>query len=583
MNYFVGMIPLCATSLFKKISPKKDILFLSFLEIYNEKVYDLLVPASSNFANAIIPDLAIREDAHKNILIPQMTKISIQNEEEFEKWWNIGCKNRTTAATKLNAQSSRSHSILILQLDPSAFLDCPERTKLTAAPSKLHLIDLAGSEDNRKTDNKGVRMMESTSINTSLFVLGKVVDALNQQNKDGKGNLAVRIPYRDSKLTRLLQDSLGGKSIALMIANVSPLPDHFHETFNTLTFASKSKHISNFVQMALKAVVPSPQIVENAKIQDWKFCQKRPLSELPNTGLLEASPYTNKKSKMTTNNPLRDNIFCLTEQDQLVKNEKLLSDKVEQLLMHKLQNGNGFLTPYLEKKFCQSTSLYQDHLKKSLFKANGSQASVSQLEISLEEDDMAYMKAFMTPNTRGKTARAIVQRALQLETEAGLKSPQNSLEWLEVLQNYRLAAKLLPTNEKLQKKITLLEDTLKNFEKLNKYSSPCNDGNSALESTPIVMKAASKKKKFSLDETGCSTRLSNGSTTIEPYIYPESLRPIKELSSGDLCLYTEKCLQSILNFGTKKQIMSLPGIGVKRYVKLETERNSNGYFYNVRK
>jgi len=101
----------------------------------------------------------------------------------------------------------------------------------------LYLIDLAGSEDNRKTDNKGERMTESSSINTSLFVLAKVVNALNSKSE--------RVPYRDSKLTRLLQDSLGGASVGVIIANVAPSYSHYINTQNTLNFANKSRQITN--------------------------------------------------------------------------------------------------------------------------------------------------------------------------------------------------------------------------------------------------------------------------------------------------------------------------------------------------
>ena len=125
-------------------------------------------------------------------------------------------------------------------------LACPDGARILCA--KLHLIDLAGSEDNRRTENAGVRLLESGNINKSLFVLGKVVDALNQHS--------ARIPFRDSKLTRMLQDALGGKASAVMIANVSPSEVHYLETHNTLNFASKSKQITNRVTVSLADSAP---------------------------------------------------------------------------------------------------------------------------------------------------------------------------------------------------------------------------------------------------------------------------------------------------------------------------------------
>lgn len=200
---------------------------VSYLEIYREKVYDLLAP------NPAGTDLPIREDAHRNIIVPDLTAVPIANLTEFDRVWMRGVGNRRTAATKLNAHSSRSHSCLTLQVPVTS----EAGTRLFA---KLHLIDLAGSEDNRRTANAGERLAESGAINRSLFVLGQVVDALNTK--------ALRVPFRDSKLTRLLQDSLGGNAYALIIANVAPCESFLLDTCNTLNFAAKSRLIQNHIK-----------------------------------------------------------------------------------------------------------------------------------------------------------------------------------------------------------------------------------------------------------------------------------------------------------------------------------------------
>lgn len=140
--------------------------------------------------------------------------------------------------------------------------------------SKFHLIDLAGSEDNRKyslasthfclslifirTNNKGIRMQESSSINTSLFVLGKVVEALNRGD--------ARVPYRDSKLTRLLMDSLGGSARGIIIANVAPGRSSYSNSLATLTFASKSRKVVNRVSINETVVQPVPSFPKTAKM-----------------------------------------------------------------------------------------------------------------------------------------------------------------------------------------------------------------------------------------------------------------------------------------------------------------------------
>ncbi|XP_033627005.1 kinesin-like protein KIF22 [Asterias rubens] len=196
----------------------------SYLEIYQEKVYDLLEVKSQ--------DLPIREDRDRTIFIPNLAEREIKSLQEFHTLFVPASKNRTTAATKLNSRSSRSHSILLLKVVKKQHLP-PYRKQI----GKAYLIDLAGSENNKRTGNQGIRLKESGAINTSLFVLGKVVDALNQ----GLG----RIPYRDSKLTRLLQDSLGGSAHACMVTNIAPEETNYMETYTALNFASKSRQIVN--------------------------------------------------------------------------------------------------------------------------------------------------------------------------------------------------------------------------------------------------------------------------------------------------------------------------------------------------
>ncbi|XP_060951105.1 kinesin-like protein KIF22 [Limanda limanda] len=226
-----GMIPRAVRELFNLVKAKDEdegwdySIGMSYLEIYNEKVLDLLSPGSH--------DLPIREDKDKNILIPGLTHTTISSFSEFDKLFMPATLNRTTASTKLNERSSRSHAILLIKVvrTQRAF---PNRQQT----GKLYLVDLAGSEDNRRTGNQGIRLKESGAINLSLFTLSKVVDSLNS-------GTAVRVPYRDSKLTRLLQDSLGGSAHSVMITNIAPEYKYYFDTFSALNFAAKSKLIVN--------------------------------------------------------------------------------------------------------------------------------------------------------------------------------------------------------------------------------------------------------------------------------------------------------------------------------------------------
>ncbi|KAM5198066.1 kinesin-like protein KIF22 isoform 1-T1 [Hipposideros larvatus] len=212
---------------------------MSYLEIYQEKVLDLLDPASG--------DLVIREDCRGNILIPGLTQKPIASFADFERHFLPASGNRTVGATRLNQRSSRSHAVLLVKVDQRERL-APFRQR----EGKLYLIDLAGSEDNRRTGNKGLRLKESGAINTSLFVLGKVVDALHQG--------LPRVPYRDSKLTRLLQDSLGGSAHSILIANIAPERCFYLDTLSALNFAARSKEVINrpFTNESLQLHVLAP-------------------------------------------------------------------------------------------------------------------------------------------------------------------------------------------------------------------------------------------------------------------------------------------------------------------------------------
>ncbi|KAJ2159095.1 hypothetical protein GGF46_003296 [Coemansia sp. RSA 552] len=199
---------------------------ISYYEIYKEAVFDLLKPQESGAG------LSIREDANRRIFVAGLSEKTVTSYEQFDMLYQKACRNRRTASTKLNNHSSRSHAILTVQVQ---WKDDVGAGKVWSG--RLHLIDLAGSEDNRRTENGRDRMAESSAINRSLFVLGQVVEALNAG--------ASRIPYRDSKMTRILQDSLGGESLGMMIVNVAPGEFFLQDTHNTLSFATKSREVVN--------------------------------------------------------------------------------------------------------------------------------------------------------------------------------------------------------------------------------------------------------------------------------------------------------------------------------------------------
>lgn len=202
----------------------------SYLEIYNEEIHDLL---DSN-AGKQPRKLDLKEDPQKGVFVKDLTQNIVKSIPEIEKAMNFGTNNRKTASTAMNQDSSRSHSIFTIYIETAEDIQGEQRIKA----GKLNLVDLAGSERSSKTGATGQTLKEGIKINLSLTALGNVISSL----VDAKSQ---HIPYRDSKLTRLLQDSLGGNTKTVMIAALSPADYNYDETLSTLRYASRAKAIKN--------------------------------------------------------------------------------------------------------------------------------------------------------------------------------------------------------------------------------------------------------------------------------------------------------------------------------------------------
>lgn len=236
-----GIIPRSFDHIFEAMSVTTGVRYLplvSYLEIYNENIRDLLNP------NSTTSSLTLKELPTEGIVVQNLSTHAVHNAEECEQLLGIGSKNRMVGATLMNAGSSRSHSIFTINLEQITTSNGRDDTcetvnyEASIKRGKLNLVDLAGSERQAKTGATGDRLKEATKINLSLSALGNVISAL----VDGKTK---HIPYRDSKLTRLLQDSLGGNTKTLMIACISPAAYNYDETLSTLRYASRAKNISN--------------------------------------------------------------------------------------------------------------------------------------------------------------------------------------------------------------------------------------------------------------------------------------------------------------------------------------------------
>ncbi|PVI03835.1 kinesin-domain-containing protein [Periconia macrospinosa] len=224
----------------------------TYVEIYNEQLRDLLVPEHTPQHER--PNVTIREDTKGRILLTGLTQIAINSVEDLLNALNFGSAIRQTDSTAVNAKSSRSHAVFSLNLVQKKSGSAPltKREKRMSVPieamsgsseslvtvdSKLHFVDLAGSERLKNTGAQGERAKEGISINAGLASLGKVISQLSSRSH------GAHVSYRDSKLTRLLQDSLGGNAITYMIACVNPAEFHLSETLNTVQYAQRARAI----------------------------------------------------------------------------------------------------------------------------------------------------------------------------------------------------------------------------------------------------------------------------------------------------------------------------------------------------
>ncbi|KAL0639545.1 hypothetical protein Q9L58_001371 [Maublancomyces gigas] len=260
-----GLIPRTCRDLFERIdsnnSPSVNYsVRVSYFEVYNEHVRDLLVPRRDTPYY-----LKVRESPTEGPYIKDLTEVPVRNISEILKWMKMGDNNRTIASTKMNDTSSRSHAVFTLVL--KQIHHDMETDETTERVARIRLVDLAGSERANSTGATGARLREGSNINKSLTTLGRVIAALADDGL-GKGGRRKRevVPYRDSILTWLLKDSLGGNSKTAMIACISP--SDYDETLSTLRYADQAKRIRTRAVINQDHVSAAERDAQIAEMQD---------------------------------------------------------------------------------------------------------------------------------------------------------------------------------------------------------------------------------------------------------------------------------------------------------------------------
>jgi pSer/pThr/pTyr-binding forkhead associated (FHA) protein len=256
-----GIIPICCEEMFMRTEKNEDPdleyqISVSMLEIYNEQVRDLLNPKGNPPGG-----LKVRSRPGVGVYVDGLTPVAVADYPQIEARMEEGTRNRTVASTKMNATSSRAHTVFTIQFTMIKKMG-EAKSELT---SKINLVDLAGSERSTSTGATGDRLKEGCAINQSLSALGNVISALADK---AMGKKKVFIPYRNSVLTRLLQDALGGNSKTVMIAALSPADVNYDETLSTLRYADRAKKIKNDVS---KNENPTDKMIRELKEENTRL------------------------------------------------------------------------------------------------------------------------------------------------------------------------------------------------------------------------------------------------------------------------------------------------------------------------
>ncbi|CAG9855551.1 unnamed protein product [Phyllotreta striolata] len=370
-----GIVPNTFSHIFSQISraseEKSFVVKATYLEIYNEEVRDLLAQDPTK-------KLAIRERKDIGVYVKDLMGFTVDSIQSVTELINRGNKNRITRSTLMNDVSSRSHAIFTITIESRNRRD----NKTTVG--KLNLVDLAGSERASRTQATGERLKEASNINLSLSVLGNVISAL----VDGK---STHIPYRNSKLTRLLQDSLGGNSKTAMIAMISPADIDYEESMCTLRYASRVKFIKNCV----KINVEEKGLIEGFELEIAEL--KERLLQLNN---VEQKREHKKKERAVSAEEKEKSKQTNMELERTEKMKEELEEKVALIQKKILVGGENLLEKaqqqafFLESSAAELEDLNRSHqqLEEQLNKKALEKIDVEEQYSSLQEEDIGLSK-----------------------------------------------------------------------------------------------------------------------------------------------------------------------------------------------
>ena len=426
----------------------KFIIRCSFLQIYNENISDLLKSDKKN--------LQIREDKKKGIYVDLLSEWAVRSPLDLYALLRRGGGTRTTSATYMNDVSSRSHAVFQITVEQMTTDIELKDNKAQIKVGKLNLVDLAGSERIRITGTRGQQLEESKKINKSLSCLGNVINALT--DKKGKNY----IPYRDSKLTRLLQDSLGGNCKTTMIATISPSEDAFSESLSTLYFAQRAKKIKN-------RPIINEDVNNRALIRKYETELKNLRTELElknkmlkNNGLVMQLQEEKEQALMDKNNALQE-LEIASRKYIIEREEKLKLEKKIQMMSEQMITGGH--------KKIEETPQFQNALKNQIKLYENKIIEIEKQRAQLEEDKQ-----------ENQEYKEILLQQKNIMNELSLKLNERDEKIAQLINELENSEK----NEKnLQHRIQILEQIL--TEKKIPFNINSLDNNSSLKKNQNLM------------------------------------------------------------------------------------------------
>ncbi|EEP80590.1 hypothetical protein UREG_05432 [Uncinocarpus reesii 1704] len=563
---------------------------MSYYEIYNDKVFDLFEPPEKRTASG----LPLRDSGGKTVVVG-LTERPCGSLKEFEIMYDLANVNRSTSATKLNAHSSRSHAILCVKLTVTT----PDRVRVSTASA----IDLAGSEDNRRTDNGKERMVESASINKSLFVLAQCVEAISKKQ--------ARIPYRESKMTRIL--SLGqNQGLTVMILNLAPVRSYHLDTLSSLNFANRTRKIE-VREVENEPIFKGPPRLASGLSVKGSSIKRQPLRPLTASINANIVPVTASADSKPPDGKPAKSFMVYTDKAQAKQHAQVEQPKGPAL---KRKSGSNFPSLSRTSKLARVSTEAQARTAQAVHSVSAAKIE-EMVEKKVEEilAARALNEAEATQATLSTHANDVntqLQRRLErLEQRVegkedaraeGLsyllmgKQHQSHGEDRSALKMYQLALPYFPDNAKLVQKIELLQARL---------DGQGDQGRATVGAAEAQQQSRKKRRRFARESTendddygddeyhasDGNDCLSDDEGDLQSYSRPKpknrkgpaqkcpSAKPVFSGSDATCLSPRTSHILSVINSRNVNQIKLLRGVGAKKaeaIVDCLCEMDTNG-------